>query len=89
VEGGFLDGGLNNRLGLLHAFTALGRDTKGPTYISKSAGTTTDGFLDLAIGYSFAKTNVHIANSSTVVIDENAKLNENHCQQIKTLICRI
>ena len=58
-ETGFLDRSLDDTLGELAAFAALGGDTEFAPDIGKSAGAAGDGFADLTIGYSFAETDVH------------------------------
>ena len=60
-KSGFANRGFYQGLCHLAALAALGGDPQLALDISKGAGTTGDGFLDLVISYSFAEADIHRA----------------------------
>jgi len=59
LERSFFHRRFNNVLGQLAAFTALRGYAQFPADVFKGTCTCIDEFLDLAIGYRFAKTDIH------------------------------
>lgn len=69
-------------LGDTGAFSALGADTGRRAYFPITAAAFIDGFANLTVGNTLAKTDVHKNYPLSLFDDGDAKQNENDCQNI-------